>query len=71
MADVFEEVEGQLRAERYKSVIGLMVGLLALTMKLRVKNGGSSTLNRLSKKKGLEALIIFCSKVKFQIILAK
>ncbi len=38
-----------------KSVLGVMIGLLALTFKLRLKLGGSSTLKRLSKQKGLEA----------------
>jgi len=32
-----------------------MVGLVALTFRLRVTHGGSSTLKRLTKKKGLEA----------------
>ena len=41
--------------ESFKSVLGLMIGLLALTLNLKVKHGGSSTLKRLSKKKGLEA----------------
>ena len=41
--------------ERYKSVLGLMIGQLAVALKLRVTNGGSSTLKRLSKRKGLEA----------------
>lgn len=41
--------------ESYKSVLGTMISLLALTFHLRVKHGGSSTLKRLSKKKGLEA----------------
>lgn len=41
--------------ESYKSVIGAMITLLAVALELRVKQGGSSTLKRLSKKKGLEA----------------
>ena len=41
--------------ERYKMVLGGMLMLIALTFRLRVTNGGSSTLKRLSKKKGLEA----------------
>jgi Uma2 family endonuclease len=41
--------------ERYKAVLGLMVGLIALTFRLRVAHGGSSTLKRMAKKKGLEA----------------
>lgn len=44
-----------LEHESYKTVIGLMMGLLALHMKMRVKHGGSTTLKRLTKKKGLEA----------------
>jgi Uma2 family endonuclease len=41
--------------ESCKSVIGMMIGLLALALNVRVKHGGSSTLKRLSRKKGLEA----------------
>ncbi len=41
--------------ERFKMVLGTMLGLIALTFRLRMTNGGSSTLKRLSKKKGLEA----------------
>src|SRR5687767_7792970 len=41
--------------ERYKGVLAMMVGLIALTFKLRMTHGGSSTLKRFSKKKGLEA----------------
>lgn len=41
--------------ERFKSVLGLMIGMLALAFHLKVTHGGSSTLKRLSKKKGLEA----------------
>jgi len=41
--------------ERFKSVLGLMIGMLALAFRLKVTHGGSSTLKRLSKKKGLEA----------------
>ena len=44
-----------LEHESYKTVIGLMMGLLALHLKMRVKHGGSTTLKRLTKKKGLEA----------------
>ena len=44
-----------LEHESYKTVIGLMMGLLALHMKMRVKHGGSTTLKRLTKKNGLEA----------------
>ena len=44
-----------LEHESYKSVIGLMMGLLALHLNMRVKHGGSTTLKRLTKKKGLEA----------------
>lgn len=43
-----------LEHESYKSVLGVMIGLLAVTLKLRVKHGGSTTLKRLTKKKGLE-----------------
>lgn len=41
--------------ESYKSVLGVMLSLLALSFNLRLKHGGSSTLKRMSKKKGLEA----------------
>src|SRR6476661_3121616 len=41
--------------EHYKSVLGMMIGLLAMALKLRVMHGGSATLKRLSKRKGLEA----------------
>ena len=41
--------------ESYKTVIGMLIGVLALTRRIKVKHGGSSTLKRLSKKKGLEA----------------
>src|SRR5687768_10023750 len=44
-----------LEHESYKAVIGMMIGLLALALRLRVKHGGSTTLKRLTKKKGLEA----------------
>jgi Uma2 family endonuclease len=41
--------------ERLRMLLGEMVGLVALTFRLRVARGGSSTLKRLTKKKGLEA----------------
>jgi len=41
--------------ERFKMVVGMMVGLIALTFRLRVAHGGSSTLKRMAKQKGLEA----------------
>lgn len=41
--------------ERFKMVVGSMLSLIVLTFRLRMTNGGSSTLRRLSKKKGLEA----------------
>jgi Uma2 family endonuclease len=41
--------------ERYKEIIGVMIGMIALTFKLRMTHGGSSTLKRLSKRRGLEA----------------
>lgn len=41
--------------ERLKTLIGLMLGLLALRFGVRITNGGSSTLKRLSKRNGLEA----------------
>ena len=44
-----------LEHERYKTMLGLMLGLVALTFRMRVAHGGSSTLKRLTKKKGLEA----------------
>lgn len=41
--------------ESFKSVIGGLITLIAVGRKLRVKQGGSSTLKRLTKQKGLEA----------------
>src|SRR4051812_25013586 len=41
--------------ERYKAMLGMMVGLVALSFRLRVAHGGSSTLKQMTKKKGLEA----------------
>jgi Uma2 family endonuclease len=41
--------------EHYKAVLGMMIGLLAMALELRVLHGGSATLKRLSKRKGLEA----------------
>lgn len=41
--------------ESFKSVIGLMVAFLALALNIKIKNAGSSTLKRMSKRKGLEA----------------
>src|SRR5436190_21272300 len=41
--------------ERYKSVLGAMVTLLAMALKLRLMHGGSATLKRLARRKGLEA----------------
>jgi Uma2 family endonuclease len=41
--------------ERYKMVLGLMTGAIALAFKVDMTNGGSSTLKRYSKRKGLEA----------------
>jgi Uma2 family endonuclease len=41
--------------ERYKMLLGEMVGLIASTFRVRMTRGGSSTLKRLSKQKGLEA----------------
>lgn len=43
-----------LEHESYKSVLGAMIALLAVTLQLRVKHGGSTTLKRLTKRKGLE-----------------
>jgi Uma2 family endonuclease len=45
--------------EGFKSVLGIMLGLIALTFGMRVKNGGSTTLKRLSKRKGLDADLCF------------
>jgi len=50
-----EVMELPFEHEHYKAVLGLMVGLVALTFRLRVAHGGSSTLKRITKKKGLEA----------------
>lgn len=44
-----------LEHERYKMVLGMMIGLVAMTFRLRVAHGGSSTLKRITKQKGLEA----------------
>jgi Uma2 family endonuclease len=41
--------------ERYKMVLGLMLGTIALAFGVPMTNGGSSTLKRYSKRKGLEA----------------
>lgn len=41
--------------EHLKSVIGMMIGLLAMARQLKLKHGGSCTLKRLSKLRGLEA----------------
>lgn len=41
--------------ERFKSVIGSMVVFLAMAFQTRLRQGGSSTLKRISKQKGLEA----------------
>lgn len=41
--------------ESYKSVVGGMMTLLAVGRNLKVKQGGSSTIKRMSKLKGLEA----------------
>ena len=41
--------------EHLKTVVGMMIGLLAVTLRLKVMHGGSSTLKRLSKLRGLEA----------------
>src|SRR5882762_3343723 len=41
--------------ERFKSFIGSMMTVLAMVMNLRFVQGGSSTLKRLAKKRGLEA----------------
>ncbi|HEX8915543.1 MAG TPA: Uma2 family endonuclease [Humisphaera sp.] len=41
--------------EHLKTVLGMMIGLLALARRLKVMHGGSSTLKRLSRLKGLEA----------------
>lgn len=41
--------------ERYKMMLGMMLGLVALTFRLRMAHGGSSTLKRITRKKGLEA----------------
>lgn len=41
--------------ESFKSMLGLMIGYLALTLKVKIKNAGSSTLKRMAKRRGLEA----------------
>lgn len=41
--------------ERFKMILGMMLGQLALAFNIRITHGGSSTLKRLSKQKGLEA----------------
>jgi Uma2 family endonuclease len=41
--------------ECVKSVVGMLIPLLAVARKVKVRHGGSSTLDRRSKKKGLEA----------------
>ena len=44
-----------LERERYKMILGEMMGLIALTFRIRMTRGGSSTLKRIRKQKGLEA----------------
>jgi Uma2 family endonuclease len=44
-----------LEHERYKTMLGEMLAVLALTFRIRMTRGGSSTLKRISKHKGLEA----------------
>lgn len=41
--------------ERYKHVLALMIGTIMTTLRIRMTNGGSSTLKRFSKRRGLEA----------------
>ena len=41
--------------ERYKMLLAEMVGQIAVTFRLRMTRGGSATLKRMTKKKGLEA----------------
>jgi Uma2 family endonuclease len=41
--------------ERFKSFIGSMMTVLAMAMNLKFAQGGSSTLKRLAKRRGLEA----------------
>lgn len=50
-----EVMTPSIEHEAYKSVLGLMLGQLALVFGIRMKNGGSSTLKRYSRRKGLEA----------------
>jgi Uma2 family endonuclease len=50
-----ESMTLSIEHENYKTVIGGMMILLAVAFSIRVKNGGSTTLKRLTKKKGLEA----------------
>lgn len=44
-----------LEHEHLKEMLGVMVGLLALEFRIPMTHGGSSTLKRLTKRKGLEA----------------
>jgi len=41
--------------ERYKTILGEMLGRIAVAFRIPMTRGGSSTLKRLTKKKGLEA----------------
>ncbi len=41
--------------ERFKGVLGIMLGLIAVTFRSKMTNGGSSTLKRLARRNGLEA----------------
>ena len=52
---VLEVMTLSIEHERYKSMLGLMVGLLALTFRIPIANGGSSTLKRKLLRRGLEA----------------
>lgn len=41
--------------ERFKMILGEMIGMMATLFRMRMTRGGSSTLKRMAKKKGLEA----------------
>ena len=50
-----EVMELPLGHERYKALVGVMVGLVALTFRVPRASGGSITLKRRARKRGLDA----------------
>jgi len=50
-----EVMELPFEHENYKAMLGLMVGLAAMTFGIRATRGGALTLMRMAKKKGLDS----------------